>query len=146
LIVAAKPRVVDVLLVEDSRGNSKLTLEAIRDYSVETDLNVVHDGAQAMAFLRHEGAYNQAPRPALILLDLDLPRKAGHEVLAALKDDPVLRRIPVIAFSTAESDLATAYRLHANCYIRKPENVIQLKAVVRCIEEFWLTTVRLPAG
>lgn len=145
MIVAAKPRVVDILLVEDNRGN-KLTLEAIRDCSVETNLSVVHDGAQAMAFLRHEGAYSQAPRPALILLDLDLPGKAGHEVLAALKDDPVLRRIPVIAFSTSPSDFATAYGLHANCYIRKPENVIQLKAVVRCIEEFWLTTVRLPVG
>lgn len=146
MIVAAKPRVVDILLVEDNRGNSKLTLEAIRDCSAETNLNVVHDGALAMAFLRHKGAYSRAPRPALILLDLDLPGKAGHEVLAVLKDDPVLRRIPVIAFSTSPSDFGTAYSLHANCYIRKPENVIQLKAVVRCIEEFWLTTVRLPAG
>jgi chemotaxis family two-component system response regulator Rcp1 len=85
----------------------KLTLEAIRDCSVETNVNVVHDGAQAMAFLRHEGVPSQAPRPALILLDLDLPGKAGHELLASLKDDPVLRRIPVIVFSTAESDLAT---------------------------------------
>jgi CheY-like chemotaxis protein len=146
LIVAAKPRVVDILLVEDNPGDTKLTLEAIRDCSVDTNLNVVHDGAQAMAFLRHEGAYNQAPRPALVFLDLDLPGKVGHEVLAALKDDPDLRRIPVVVFSTSESDLPTAYSLHANCYIRKPENVIQLMAVVRCIEEFWLTTVRLPAG
>jgi len=146
LIVAAKPRVVDILLVEDNPGDTKLTLEAIRDCSVDTNLNVAHNGAQAMAFLRREGAYSQAPRPALILLDLDLPGRVGHEVLAALKDDPVLRRIPVIVFSTSESDLATAYSLHANCYIRKPENVIQLMAVVRCIEEFWLTTVRLPAG
>lgn len=147
MIVAAKPRVVDILLVEDSPGDSRLTLEAIRDCAVNTNLNVVRDGIEAMAFLRKEGVYEDATRPALILLDLNLPKKGGREVLAEVKNDPDLRRIPVVVFSTSESedDIQTAYSLHANCYIPKPTDVSQLIAVVRCIEEFWLTRVRLPA-
>ena len=148
MIVAARPQVVDILLVEDNPADSRLTLEAIRDCAVDTNLNVVRDGVQAMAFLRKEGAYSDAPRPALILLDLNLPKKDGREVLAELKNDPDLRRIPVVVFSTSDSeeDVATAYSLHANCYIPKPADVTQLMAVLKCIEEFWLTRVRLPAG
>jgi two-component system, chemotaxis family, response regulator Rcp1 len=147
LSVAARPKVVEVLLVEDNPGDSRLTLEAIRDCSVETNLKVVRDGVEAMAFLRKEGVYSDAPRPALILLDLNLPKKSGREVLEEVKNDPDLRRIPVVVFSTSESedDVLTAYGLHANCYIAKPKDMSQLIAVVRCIEEFWLTRVRLPA-
>ena len=147
MIVAARPRVVEILLVEDNPGDSRLTLEAIRDCAVDTSLNVVRNGIEAMAFLRKEGAYGDAARPALILLDLNLPKKSGREVLAEVKNDPDLRRIPVVVFSTSESedDIQAAYSLHANCYIPKPTDVSQLIAVVRCIEEFWLTRVRLPA-
>ena len=147
MIVAARPRVVEILLVEDNPGDSRLTLEAIRDCAVDTHLKVVRDGVEAMAFLRKEGVYGDATRPALILLDLNLPKKSGREVLAEVKSDPDLRRIPVVVFSTSESedDVVTAYSLHANCYIAKPTDMSQLIAVVRCIEEFWLTRVRLPA-
>jgi two-component system, chemotaxis family, response regulator Rcp1 len=147
LSVAARPKVVEILLVEDNPGDSRLTLEAIRDCAVETNLRVIRDGVEAMAFLRKEGVYSDAPRPALILLDLNLPKKSGREVLEEVKNDPDLRRIPVVVFSTSESedDVLTAYGLHANCYISKPKDISQLIAVVRCIEEFWLTRVRLPA-
>ena len=147
MIVAARPRVVDILLVEDNPGDSRLTLEAIRDCAADTNLKVVRDGIEAMAFLRKEGVHGYASRPALILLDLNLPKKSGREVLAEIKSDPDLRRIPVLVFSTSESedDVVTAYSLHANCYIPKPTDMSQLIAVVRCIEEFWLTRVRLPA-
>ena len=147
MIVAARPRVVEILLVEDNPSDSRLTLEAIRDCAANTNLQVVRNGVEAMAFLRKEGVYGDAPRPALILLDLNLPRKSGCEVLAEVKNDPDLRRIPVVVFSTSESedDIVTAYSLRANCYIPKPTDVNQLIAVVRCIEEFWLTRVRLPA-
>jgi two-component system, chemotaxis family, response regulator Rcp1 len=147
LSVAARPKVVEIPLVEDNPGDSRLTLEAIRDCVVETNLKVVRDGVEAMAFLRKEGVYSDAPRPALMLLDLNLPKKSGREVLEEVKNDPDLRRIPVVVFSTSESedDVLTAYGLHANCYIAKPKDMSQLIAVVRCIEEFWLTRVRLPA-
>lgn len=147
MIVAARPKVVEILLVEDNPGDSRLTLEAIRDCAADTNLKVVRDGVEAMAFLRKEGVYGDAARPALILLDLNLPKKGGREVLAEVKNDPELRRIPIVVFSTSESeeDILTAYSLHANCYIPKPTDVSQLVAVVRCIEEFWLTRVRLPA-
>lgn len=147
MIVAARPRVVEILLVEDNPGDSRLTLEAINDCAVDTHLKVVRDGVEAMAFLRKEGVYGDAARPALILLDLNLPKKGGREVLAEVKNDPELRRIPVVVFSTsdAEDDVLTAYSLHANCYIPKPTDVSQLIAVLKCIEEFWLTRVRLPA-
>jgi len=147
LIVAARPRVVEILLVEDNPSDSRLTLEAIRDCAANTNLQVVRNGVEAMAFLRKEGVYGDAPRPALILLDLNLPRKSGCEVLAEVKNDPDLRRIPVVVFSTSESedDIVTAYSLRANCCIPKPTDVSQLIAVVTRIEEFWLTKVRLPA-
>lgn len=147
MIVAARPRVVEILLVEDNPGDSRLTLEAIRDCAVDTHLKVVRDGVEAMALLRKEGVYGDAARPALILLDLNLPKKGGREVLAEIKNDPELRRIPVVVFSTSvsEDDVLMAYNLHANCYIPKPTDMSELIAVIRCIEEFWLTRVRLPA-
>jgi len=147
LIVAARPRVVEILLVEDNPGDSRLTLEAIRDCAVDTHLKVVRDRVEAMALLRKEGVYGDAARPALILLDLNLPKKGGREVLAEIKNDPELRRIPVVVFSTSvsEDDVLMAYNLHANCYIPKPTDMSELIAVIRCIEEFWLTRVRLPA-
>lgn len=147
MIVAARPRVVEILLVEDNPGDSRLTLEAIRDCAVDTHLKVARDGVEAMALLRKEGVYGDAARPALILLDLNLPKKGGREVLAEIKNDPELRRIPVVVFSTSvsEDDVLMAYNLHANCYIPKPTDMSELIAVIRCIEEFWLTRVRLPA-
>jgi two-component system, chemotaxis family, response regulator Rcp1 len=145
--VAARPKVVEILLVEDNPADSRLTLEAIRDCAVETNLRVFREGIEALSFLRKEGIHSDAARPALILLDLNLPKKSGREVLAEVKNDPDLRRIPVVVFSTSESedDVLMAYGLHANCYIAKPKDMSQLIAVVRCIEEFWLTRVRLPA-
>jgi len=147
LIVAARPKVVEILLVEDNFGDSGLTFETIRNGAANTNLKVIRDGVEAMAFLRKEGVYSDAPRPALILLDLNLPKKSGREVLAEIKNDSDIRRIPVVVFSTSgsEDDIVTAYSLRANCYIPKPTDVSQLIAVVRCIEEFWLTRVRLPA-
>lgn len=147
MIVAARPRVIEVLLLEDNSADSRLTLEAIRDGAPNTNLKVMRNGVEAMAFLRKDGLYGDAPRPALILLDLNLPKNSGRDVLAEIKNDPDLRRIPVVVFSTSgsEDDIVTAYSLRANCYIPKPTDVSQLIAVVRCIEEFWLTRVRLPA-
>jgi two-component system, chemotaxis family, response regulator Rcp1 len=147
LTVAARPKVVEVLLVEGKPGDSRLSLETIRDCAVHTHVQVVRDGAEAMSILRRRGIYRDAARPALILLDLNLPKKSGREVLREVKNDPDLRRIPVVVFSTCDSkeDILTAYSLHANCYIRKPTEMSQLNAVLRSIEEFWLTRVRLPA-
>jgi len=146
LVVAAKTRVLEVLLVEDRPADSRLTLEAIRDRAADANLSVVRGGAEALAFLRRRGAHSAAPRPAIILLDLDLPGKSGLKILAEIKHDPDLRRIPVVVFATAQSadDIQAAYSLYANCYISKPADASQLTAVVRCIEEFWLTRVRLP--
>ena len=146
LIEAAKTEVTEVLLIEDNPGDTRLTLEAIRECDVPLNLNVVRDGFEAMAFLRREGRYRTAERPALILLDLKLPGKDGREVLAEIKGDPELRLIPVVVLSNSQSkdDIATAYGLYANCYIRKPPDTDRLLAIVKSIEDFWLTKVRLP--
>jgi two-component system, chemotaxis family, response regulator Rcp1 len=146
LIAAAKTEVTEVLLVEDNPGDTRLTLEAIRECDLPLNLNVVRNGFEAMAFLRREGRYSTVERPALILLDLNLPGKGGREVLAEIKGDPELRRIPVVVLTTSQSedDIAAAYRLHANCYIRKPADTNQLSGIVKGIEDFWLTKVRLP--
>jgi CheY-like chemotaxis protein len=146
LIAAAKTDVTEVLLVEDNPGDTRLTLEAIRDCDLPLNLNVVRDGFEAMAFLRREGRYRAVERPALILLDLNLPGKGGREVLAEIKGDPELKRIPVVVLTTSQSedDIAAAYRLHANCYVRKPADTNQLSQIVKGIEDFWLTKVRLP--
>ena len=146
MIVAAKTEVTEVLLVEDNPGDTRLTLEAIRDCEVPLNLNVARDGVEAMAYLRREGRYSNAERPALILLDLNLPGKGGREVLAEVKCDPELKRIPVVVLTTSQSedDIAVAYGLYANCYIRKPADINQLSGIVKGIEDFWLTKVRLP--
>lgn len=146
MVLTAKAAVAEVLLVEDNPGDSRLTLEAIRDCDARAHLTVVRDGDEALAYLRREGAYAGAGRPALILLDLNLPGKDGRQVLAEIKADADLKRIPVVVLtrSQAEEDITAAYGLHANCYIPKPADVAQLMEVVKYIEDFWLTKVRLP--
>lgn len=139
-------RPVEILLVEDSPGDARLTLEALKEGKVRNNMNVVKDGIEALAFLRHEDKYACAPHPDLILLDLNLPRKDGREVLAEIKEDPDLKRIPVVilTMSKAEEDILKTYDLHANCYVTKPVDLDQFMEVVRAIEDFWLTIVKLP--
>jgi len=139
-------RPIEILLVEDNLGDVRLTQEALREGKVRNHLYVAADGIEAMAFLRREGQHAQAPQPDLILLDLNLPKKSGPEVLAEIKDDPELRRIPVVILtvSKAEEDVLKSYNLHANCYITKPVNLDQFLEVVKSIEDFWLTVVMLP--
>lgn len=140
-------RPVEILLVEDNPGDVRLTIEALKEGRVRNRLSVARDGVEAIAFLRRQGPHAQAPRPDLILLDLNLPRRDGREVLADIKDDAVLRRIPVVVLTTskAEEDILRTYDLHANCYITKPVDLEQFIAVVRSIDDFWLSVVRLPA-
>ena len=137
---------IGILLVEDSPGDVRLTQEAFRDDKIANKLHVVTDGEQALAFLHKKGAFVDAVRPDLILLDLNLPKKDGREVLAEIKSDPALRRIPVVVLTTsdAERDILDAYANHANCYITKPIHLDQFVHVVRSIEDFWLAIVRLP--
>jgi two-component system, chemotaxis family, response regulator Rcp1 len=137
---------VHILMVEDNDGDIFLTTEALKNAKVINQLSVVHDGVEAIDFLRRRGKYEGAPRPDLILLDLNLPRKDGREVLAEIKPDPDLGRIPVVVLtsSKAEADIIRAYDLHANCYISKPVDFAGLIEVVKSINEFWLTVVRLP--
>ena len=139
-------RPIDILLVEDNAGDARLTVEALKEFKVSNQVSVVRDGVEALAFLRGLGAFAGAPRPDIILLDLNLPRKDGREVLAEIKDDPDLRRIPVVVLTTsqAEQDIVRAYNLHANCFITKPADLEQFLVVVRSIEDFWLTIVKLP--
>jgi CheY-like chemotaxis protein len=139
-------RAINILLVEDNPGDARLTIEAFRDAKVLNDLRVVADGVEAMAFLHREGKHADALRPDLILLDLNLPRKDGREVLEEIKRDADLRRIPVVILTTsqAEKDILTSYDLHANCYIRKPVDLDEFIAVVRGVESFWLSLVKLP--
>jgi len=167
----AKP--IEILLVEDNPGDVRLTQEVLRDGKMNNNLYVAKDGVDAVTFLRREGAYTDAPVPDMILLDLNLPKnlrregaytdapvpdmilldlnlpkKDGREVLAEIKDDPFLKRIPVVVLttSTAEQDIHKAYDLHANCYITKPVDLDQFIQVVTSIENFWLTIVKLPRG
>ena len=137
---------IEIFLVEDNPGDVRLTQEAFKEGKVRNNLSVVEDGLEALAFLRREGKYAGAPRPDLILLDLNLPRKDGRLVLADIKEDPKLRSIPVVILTTskAEEDIVRTYNLHANCYITKPVDLDQFIRVVRCIEDFWLTIVKLP--
>jgi two-component system, chemotaxis family, response regulator Rcp1 len=139
-------RGIELLLVEDNPGDVRLTKEALKDAKILNNLNVVNDGVEAMAFLHREGKYADAPRPELILLDLNLPKKSGREVLAEIKSEPHLKRIPVVVLtsSAAEQDIIRSYNLHANCYITKPVDLDQFIRVVKSIEEFWLTVVKLP--
>ncbi|RLC93534.1 MAG: hypothetical protein DRI39_02595, partial [Chloroflexi bacterium] len=137
---------VEVLLVEDNPGDVRLTKEALKDGKVCNNLHVVEDGVEALAYLRREGKYQDAPRPDLILLDLNLPRKDGRDVLAEVKNDQRLKRIPVVVLTTskAEEDVLKAYDLHVNCYITKPVDLDQFMNLVRAIEDFWLAMVKLP--
>ena len=137
---------IEILLVEDSPSDAELTVEALHEARVCNHLNIVSDGVQALEFLRRQGAFTQAPRPDLILLDLNLPRKDGREVLAEIKADPELKIIPVVVLTTsrADEDVLRAYALHANCYIPKPVDFQHFLQVVRNIETFWLSVVKLP--
>jgi len=139
-------RPIEILLVEDSPSDAELTLEALRDAKVANRVNVVEDGVYAMEFLRRQGRWANAPRPDVILLDLNLPRKDGREVLAEIKNDENLRSIPVVVLtsSRAEQDVLRSYNLHANCYITKPVDLQQFLMVVRAIEFFWLSIIMLP--
>ncbi len=139
-------RPINILLVEDNPGDARLTMEALRDAKVRNELSVVVDGVEAMAFLRRENGYAGAPRPDLILLDLNLPRKDGRQVLEEIKQDKNLQRIPIAVLTTsqAEKDILTSYNLHANCYITKPVDLDEFMRVVKGIEEFWLSIVKLP--
>ncbi|HWQ18815.1 MAG TPA: response regulator [Methanotrichaceae archaeon] len=137
---------IEILLVEDNPGDVRLTIEALKEGKVSNRINVVVDGMDAMAFLHHEGKYGDAPKPDLILLDLNLPKKNGREVLAEIKKDPHLQCIPIVVLtsSQAEKDIIMTYSLHANCYITKPVDFDQFINVVRSIENFWFTVVKLP--
>ncbi len=139
-------KAIEIFLVEDNPGDARLTVEALREAKVHNRLSWANDGVEALAFLRRQGKYADAPRPDLILLDLNLPRKDGREVLAEIKADDNLRRIPVVVLTTsqAEEDILKAYHLNANCYITKPVDLDKFLKVVRAIESFWLDIVRLP--
>jgi CheY-like chemotaxis protein len=139
-------RDVEVLLVEDDPGDVLMTREAFADFKVRNQLHVVNNGVDAMAFLHREGEYAEAPTPDLVLLDLNLPRMSGREVLAAIKDDAELRRIPVVVLTTsnAEEDVVSSYSLHANAYVNKPVDFEQFIDVVRKIDDFFVSIVRLP--
>ena len=138
---------VNILLVEDNPGDVRLTKEAFKEAKVNNNLHIVSDGVEALDFLRRKGKYIGAPRPEIILLDLNMPKKNGREVLAEIKADPDLTRIPVLVLtiSQAEEDILKSYNLHANCYIQKPADINKFIDVVKSIEGFWLTIVKLPS-
>ena len=142
--VTGKP--IYILLVEDNPGDVRLTKETLRDAKMMVKLDVVGDGVEAMAFLRREGKYAKAKRPDLILLDLNMPKKDGREVLAEVKQDPDLRRIPVVilTISNNEEDILKSYNLHANAYVAKPLGFQEFAKITRSIEDFWFTVVKLP--
>jgi two-component system, chemotaxis family, response regulator Rcp1 len=147
MVNVAVNRPVNILLIDDNPGDVRLTIEALRENQVRTDLHIARDGVEAIEFLRRQGPFADAPRPTLVLMDLNMPRKNGREVLAEMKNDPSLASIPVVVLTTsqAEYDVRIAYNLHANCYITKPVDLDEFMAVVKAIGDFWLTTVRLPA-
>lgn len=140
-------RTIEILLVEDNPGDARLTLEAFKEGKVINNLTVMKDGVEALAYLRRQGTYANSAAPDLILLDLNLPKKDGREVLAEIKADEHLKRIPVVVLTTsaAHEDVARAYGAHANCYITKPVDLDQFLSVVRSIESFWLSLVKLPS-
>lgn len=139
-------RAVEILLVEDSPSDADLTIETFSESKVLNNLHVVEDGIEAINFLRKQGKYVDTPRPDVILLDLNLPKKNGREVLEEIKIDPDLKTIPVIVLTTseAEEDILRSYNLHANCYLNKPVDLERFISVVRLIEDFWLAAVKLP--
>ncbi|MBI5491545.1 MAG: response regulator [Deltaproteobacteria bacterium] len=138
---------VEILMVEDNPADIRLTQEAFKDAKVLNSMHTVGDGVEAMAFLRRQGEYASSPRPDLILLDLNLPKKDGREVLAEIKQDPDLKRIPVVILTTSddEMDVLKAYDLHVNAYVKKPVDLDQFIKVVEAVEDFWLTVVKLPS-
>ena len=137
---------VEILLVEDNPGDMRLTLEALKEGKVYSNLHWARDGVEALEFLRHEGKHEKAPRPDIILLDLNLPKKDGREVLSVIKNDDKLKHIPVVILTTskAEEDVVRSYNLHANCYVTKPVDLEKFINVVHAIDRFWLTIVTLP--
>ena len=139
-------RPIEILLVEDNPGDVRLTVEAFKEAKVRNHISSVGDGEEALLFLRRQGKYTEVPRPDVILLDLNLPKKDGREVLSEVKEDPKLKQIPVVILTTsqAEQDILKSYSLHANCYITKPLNVDEFTSVVKQIEQFWFTIVKLP--
>jgi CheY-like chemotaxis protein len=141
-------RPVEILLVEDNPADIRLTREAIKEFKIHNTLHVITNGVEALAFLRREGGYADAARPDLVLLDLNLPKKNGLDVLKEIKTDEALQHIPVVILtaSKADQDVLDAYYLHANCYITKPVGLAQFEKIVRSIEEFWFTIVALPQG
>ena len=143
-----QPEAVEILMIEDNQGDVRLTQEALKDSKLTNRVHVVKDGEDAMMYLRQEGHHAKVSRPDLILLDLNLPKKDGRQVLAEIKADEALKRIPVVVLtsSRAEQDILHAYDLHANCYITKPVDLDQFITVVKAIEEFWLMIVKLPSG
>jgi chemotaxis family two-component system response regulator Rcp1 len=143
---AVEQKPVEILLVEDNPGDARLAQEALKESKIRNSIRVVSDGVEAMAYLHREGHYAAEPMPDLILLDLNLPRMDGRQVLAAIKTDPKLKRIPVVilTISKDEEDILRSYNLHANCYITKPIDLEQFLKVVHSIEDFWLTIVKLP--
>jgi len=146
-VSAPAGRAIEILLVEDNPGDVRLTVEALKEGRVRHNLRVAHDGVEALAFLRRQGQFADAARPDLILLDLNLPRMDGREVLAEVKSDPELKIIPIVVLTTsgAEQDILHSYQLQANCFITKPVDLEQFITVVRSIEDFWLTIVTLPS-
>ena len=141
-------RPVEILLVEDNPGDVRLTQEAFNEGKIKNNLHIVGDGIEALKFLRNEGDYANAPRPDLVLLDLNMPRMGGREVLENMKADSVLKSIPVVILTTseAEQDILKSYDLQANCYITKPVDIVQFFEIIHYIEDFWFTVVRLPRG
>jgi CheY-like chemotaxis protein len=139
-------RPIEILLVEDNPGDMRLTKEALKEGKVYNNLHWVKDGVDALEFLRREGKHAQAPRPDIILLDLNLPKKDGREVLSVIKNDDQLKHIPVVVLTTskAEEDVVRSYNLHANCYVTKPVDLEKFISVVHAIDRFWLTVVTLP--
>lgn len=146
MIEKTYPKPVEILLVEDNPGDIRLIEENLKEFKVGNNLHVVKDGEEAMAFLLKKGKYREAPRPDLVLLDLNLPKKDGREVLEEIRADKDLSTLPVVILtsSKAEEDIAKAYKLHANCYITKPVGLAQFVRIVKTIEDFWLSIVKLP--
>jgi two-component system response regulator len=137
---------VEILLIEDNPGDVRLTIEALKESKIINNLNIVYDGIEAMEYLTKQGKFKDKPRPELILLDLNLPKKDGREVLAEIKANDKLKRIPVVILTTSEADedILRTYQLHANCYITKPVNMDQFIKVVKSVGDFWFSIVRLP--
>ena len=138
---------IEILLVEDNPADIRLATEVLKDAKLRNTIHVARDGIEALQFLRRQGNFSGSPEPDLVLLDLNLPRLSGREVLREIKSDPELKRIPVVILTTsdAEQDILKSYELHANCYITKPVDLEQFSKVVQCIEDFWFTIVKLPS-